>query len=267
MSQYLFTTQTPAGGFNGAATTQWGTRFETDVAGNILGGRIYHQGGGPQDYQLTLWSDAGAQLAQVDGTSQSGIGWFEMTFPAPVAITADTPYRISWTPVGSSTQVAYNSTLHSTQISNLNLRAADTGQRGVYREPGPGWPNQSADPEGYFCDPFFAPGGAAVAPTWDTQPVSHTMVAGPAFSYDYSQHVSGTPTPTYTLQAGSLAGTGLTLSSAGVLSGTPPNGGVTQNGIVIRATNSEGFADSNAHNITINYNTPAQVTGLNAVTP
>jgi hypothetical protein len=76
--------------------------------------------------------------------------------------------------------------------------------------------------------------------------------AGAAFSFSLASYFSGTETPfAYTLQAGSLAGSGLSLnSSTGVISGTAVAGNYT--GLVVRATDgAANTADTDAFNITI----------------
>jgi hypothetical protein len=66
----------------------------------------------------------------------------------------------------------------------------------------------------------------------------------------YTFVADGNPAPTYTVQAGTLP-PGLSLdSTSGALTGTPTLAG-TFSGIVVRATNSEGFFDTAAFSITI----------------
>lgn len=79
-------------------------------------------------------------------------------------------------------------------------------------------------------------------------------ITGSAFSLDLSTYFSGSFTPfTYSLQAGSLAGSGLSLNtSTGVISGTGVAG--TYSGLVVRATDSDSpanTADTNSFSITI----------------
>lgn len=87
-------------------------------------------------------------------------------------------------------------------------------------------------------------------PVWESVVTTLNIVANvPMTPYSYSQHVSGSQPITYTLAAGTLPA-GLSLSTSGVLSGTPTNlAGETQAGIVITATNAFGTDDSTAHSI------------------
>jgi hypothetical protein len=68
-------------------------------------------------------------------------------------------------------------------------------------------------------------------------------------AYSFTLAFTGTPTPTIALQSGTLPA-GLSVSSAGVISGTPTVVATTS-GLVFRATNSAGFADSVALSLTV----------------
>lgn len=82
--------------------------------------------------------------------------------------------------------------------------------------------------------------------------VTTTSLAGGTVGSFYSQTLTATGTTpiTWTLQAGTLPA-GLSLSSSGVLSGTPTTAATTS-GLVFRATNSVGSADSGSLSITVN---------------
>jgi hypothetical protein len=81
---------------------------------------------------------------------------------------------------------------------------------------------------------------------------NQTFTVGQSVNVDLSDNWSGTQTPfTYALTSGSLAGTGLTLSSAGVLSGTATEAAVA--GLVITGTDADlNTAASNAFSVTVN---------------
>lgn len=101
-----------------------------------------------------------------------------------------------------------------------------------------------------------------------TTPISFTgnianksFTAGDSVNIDLSANWSGTQTPfAFALTSGSLSGTGLTLSSAGVLSGTATESTVT--GLVITGTDTDtNTAVSNSFSITISTVEPAPPTG------
>lgn len=100
----------------------------------------------------------------------------------------------------------------------------------------------------------------AVPPTAFSAQTPPTGVVGSAYTYTFV--ANGTPTPTYSVFSGTLPA-GLTLSAAGVLSGTPTGAGGVSGAIVIRATNIGGTFDCTPFTITIN----AAPTAFSAQTP
>ena len=74
---------------------------------------------------------------------------------------------------------------------------------------------------------------------------NQTGTPGVAFSLDLNDDITGAPDPTFTVRSSSLAGTGLSLSSAGVLSGTPTASHVGAHTIQLRATNTVGSTTNN----------------------
>lgn len=124
------------------------------------------------------------------------------------------------------------------------LRETANGQDGSFSANGSAW---AALP------PVF------VADVPVTTPISFTgniadqvFTVGDSVNVDLSSNWSGTQTPfTYALASGSLAGTGLSLSSAGVLSGTATE--ATQTGLVITGTDADtNTAVSNSFSVTVN---------------
>ena len=98
-------------------------------------------------------------------------------------------------------------------------------------------------------------------PAFTNGPATATALVGTAYSFSYT--ASGTPAPTFSVTAGSLP-TGLTLSGAGAITGTPTTAG-TYSGTVT-ATNTAGTATQN-FSITVNQvpaftNGPPTSTGI-----
>jgi hypothetical protein len=88
--------------------------------------------------------------------------------------------------------------------------------------------------------------GGSVSPAISTTALTSATVGS---AYSFTLAFTGTPTPTIALQSGTLPA-GLSVSSAGVISGTPTVEATTS-GLVFRATNSAGFADSVALTLTV----------------
>ena len=82
---------------------------------------------------------------------------------------------------------------------------------------------------------------APVAPVWSGSETLPDGTAGAAYSHDLSQYVTGVYSPTFSLASGTLI-SGLSLSSAGILSGTPAASG--SQSITVTATNGAGSATS-----------------------
>jgi len=87
----------------------------------------------------------------------------------------------------------------------------------------------------------------ATAPTVTTTTLPSASVGA---SYSFNLAATGTTPYTWAVQSGILPN-GLGLSSTGVISGTPTTQGTTS-GLVFRATNSVGFADSTTMSLAIN---------------
>lgn len=86
-----------------------------------------------------------------------------------------------------------------------------------------------------------------VIPSWSA-PALPDGTDGVAYSHDVSQYASGVYDPTFTIASGSLP-TGLSLSSAGVISGTPV--GTANEVVTIQASNGAGDTVSTELSLTI----------------
>jgi hypothetical protein len=73
-----------------------GFRFYSDVSGSVTGVRFFKGTGNTGQHVGTLWSAAGTKLAQVTFSGESASGWQQANFPAPVSITPNTVYVISY---------------------------------------------------------------------------------------------------------------------------------------------------------------------------
>ena len=78
-----------------------GMKFKSNVAGYILGLRFYKGSQNTGTHTGHLWTRGGSLLATVNFANETGFGWQQANFSAPVAITAKTTYVISyWAPSG-----------------------------------------------------------------------------------------------------------------------------------------------------------------------
>ena len=93
----------------------------------------------------------------------------------------------------------------------------------------------------------FTIGVTGIAPAFVNQSAPTTASSGVAYSYTYT--ASGDPAPTFTVASGSLP-PGLTLSTAGVLAGTPTTAGPYT--FTVKATNASGTpAVSTSQTVTV----------------
>src|SRR5262249_59127799 len=78
-----------------------GVKFQSDVAGSITGLRFYKAAANTGTEVGTLWSSTGQSLGTVTFTGETGSGWQQASFTAPIALQANTAYVASYfTPTG-----------------------------------------------------------------------------------------------------------------------------------------------------------------------
>jgi hypothetical protein len=153
----IFTTGTPTMlNANDPSAVELGFKFQSDVPGTITGIRFYKgPGGNNGTHTGTLWSSTGTQLATGTFVNETDSGWQQMTFAAPVAITANTTYVASYfAPTGF-----YSATPSglSSQVTTAPLRAlasSPTSSNGMYKYGG-GFPDQTYNATNYWVDVVF----------------------------------------------------------------------------------------------------------------
>jgi hypothetical protein len=90
----LYTGQTPTEIHDAAPGWVVGSRFTSSKAGKIMGFRFYRAAGETGTNYGRLWNSAGQRLKQ-SNPFPSGTGWVTVMLDNPVAITANTTYRVS----------------------------------------------------------------------------------------------------------------------------------------------------------------------------
>jgi len=142
--------------------TEVGTKFRTDVAGQVTAIRFYKATTNTGTHVGHLWTAAGAQLASVTFAGESGSGWQQANLSTPVSLTAGTTYVVSYyAPNGHyagdtgyfTTQGVDSAPLHA-------LKDGADGTNGVYRY-GTGFPTVSWESANYWVDVVFATGAGA----------------------------------------------------------------------------------------------------------
>src|SRR5450432_2131103 len=89
----IFTNQTPvASTDNDGQGFNAGLKFQSSVAGNIIGLRFYKTPGNTGTHLAALYNSTGTQLATLTFAGETSTGWQSANFSSPVAITANKTY-------------------------------------------------------------------------------------------------------------------------------------------------------------------------------
>ena len=136
-----------------------GLRFRADRSGVITGVRFYKAATNTGAHVGSLWSNTGTLLATATFAGETASGWQQVTFPTPVAITANTTYVMSYhTNTGN---YGFNGAYFaSAGVDNAPLHALATGvdgANGVYLYGASAFPTQSYNATNYWIDVVFGP--------------------------------------------------------------------------------------------------------------
>ncbi|WZF20529.1 DUF4082 domain-containing protein [Nostoc sp. UHCC 0302] len=150
---------TPANpSFSDSNAVELGVKFQSDIDGFITGIRFYKGSGNTGTHIGNLWSINGTQLATANFSNETTLGWQQVIFNTPVAITANTTYVASYyAPNGN--YPSDNGFFASSGVDNPPLRALRegvSGGNGVFKYGNTGFPNQSFQSSNYWVDVVFA---------------------------------------------------------------------------------------------------------------
>jgi len=192
-----------------------GVRFAPDADGFVTGVRFYKGPANLGTHVGRLWTDGGGLLASVTFTNESTSGWQTATFSTPVAVTAGTVYRVSYSaPVGrySSSSGFFGSAY---QNSPLTALADANGGNGVYSTSPGSFPVNTFGATNYWVDAVFA----ATPPTDETPPtVTGTSPAAATTAVAPSSRVTATFTETVRASSVGFTVTGPSGAVAGSVS-------------------------------------------------
>jgi methionine-rich copper-binding protein CopC len=138
-------------------SVELGTRFTSSAAGWVTGVTFYKGTGNTGTHTGSLWGNDGTLLATGTFTGETASGWQTLTFASPVAITADTPYVVSYhAPNGNyAVDGGYFAAAHK---SYPLTAPADTtaSHNGLYRYgTDSGFPTGSYGSANYWVGPVF----------------------------------------------------------------------------------------------------------------
>ena len=236
---------------NQSQPIELGVKFTSSSSGSITGIRFYKGINNTGTHVGNLWSSTGALLASATFTGESASGWQQVNFSSPVAITANTVYVASYfSPTGD---FSVDRNYFNTAVNNPPLQALQNGASGpnaVYNYgSSSAFPTTSFSASNYWVDVVFN-GSTGTAPLT----ITTTSLAGGTQSVAYSQTLAATggiQPYSWTLVSGSSLPAGLTLSSGGVISGTPTVQGTTSFTVQVTDASSPVQTTSAALSITI----------------
>ncbi|GAA2020731.1 hypothetical protein GCM10009740_06450 [Terrabacter terrae] len=235
--------------------TEVGTKFTSDVGGQVTGVRFYKASANTGTHIGSVWSASGTKLASATFTSETASGWQQVSFASPVTISPGTVYVVSYyAPNGHySGDSAYFATSGVDNPPLHALKDGVSGGNGVYRYgTSSGFPNLTYDSENYYVDVVFA---TSAGPTAPAAPTNVSAAAG-----DKQATVTWTAPANGGSPITSYAVTpyiGSTAQPATTVTGTPPATTTTVTGLTngtaytfkVSATNAIGTSlDSTASN-------------------
>ncbi|WP_323100933.1 N,N-dimethylformamidase beta subunit family domain-containing protein [Intrasporangium sp. YIM S08009] len=160
------------------SSTELGTRFTSDVNGQVTGIRFYKGALNTGTHVGSLWTSTGTKLASATFTNETATGWQQVNFATPVSVTAGTGYVASF--FAPNGHYAADSFYFSTGVDSPPLHALKDGVgggNGLYRYgTSSGFPNLTFQSEGYYVDVVFST--TSGAPTAPAAPTGVTATAG-----------------------------------------------------------------------------------------
>jgi len=158
----------PVPSHNDPVAIELGMKFKATTNGLITGLRFYKGSGNTGTHTGNLWTVAGTRLATATFTGETALGWQQVDFAAPVAITAGTTYVASYhAPNGGYPIDRPSDTTgpgFTTAIVNAPLRAladGEDGANGVFKQSVTStFPTDTYDKTNYYVDVVFLPDSA-----------------------------------------------------------------------------------------------------------
>ncbi len=151
---------------NDSGVVELGVRFRADASGAIAGIRFYKGAGNTGIHIGNLWTNGGTLLATATFTGESGSGWQQVTFPAPINISASTTYVASYHTNTGNYGITANA-FASAGVDNVPLHALATGvdgANGVYRYGATAFPTDTFNATNYWVDVVYNTGAPDTAP-------------------------------------------------------------------------------------------------------
>ena len=136
-------------------------KFRSEVGGRVTGLRFWKGATNTGTHVGHLWSANGALLGTVTFTNETASGWQTATFAAPVTISANTAYVVSYrAPNGSYAFTRNYFTADRANGTMHGLAEGVSGHNGAYLTGAAGgFPSYGYQSSNYWVDVTFAPTG------------------------------------------------------------------------------------------------------------
>ena len=148
----------PTPSANDTAAVELGMRFRSSVSGKVHGVRFYKGPANAGAHVGHLWTAAGVLISTAVFGAETSSGWQFASFDAPVSITANTDYVVSYyAPKGGySVAASYFATGDIVKGPLTGIKASAATPNGVYRYgSGGGFPVNSSKATNYWVDVAF----------------------------------------------------------------------------------------------------------------
>nr|WP_246728472.1 DUF4082 domain-containing protein [Microvirga terricola] len=168
------------------SSVELGMKFQSSVAGTIIGIKFYKGTGDTGTHQGSLWTATGMLLATVTFANETASGWQTAILSTPVTLNAGTTYVVSY---HSNGHYAATSSYFTAATTNGPLTAPSSsaaGGNGVYSYgSSSSFPTSSYGATNYWVDVLFNPSSASFdtlgAPNNETElATSRDMTRGAA---------------------------------------------------------------------------------------
>ncbi|HWB96798.1 MAG TPA: DUF4082 domain-containing protein [Bryobacteraceae bacterium] len=155
-----------------------GVRFRSDVAGVITGVRFYKAAANTGTHIGNLWTNTGIKLGTATFASETASGWQQANFTAPIAISANTTYVVSYYAPAGHYSATSSGLANAVDHAPLHALASGADGNGVFHYgSASAFPSDTWNASNYWVDVVFV--GDATPVTDTTPPVISALSAAP----------------------------------------------------------------------------------------
>lgn len=204
--------------FNDGIPVELGTQFTADYAGVVTGVRFYKGVTNTGTHVGSLWTATGTLLARVTFGNETASGWQQASFSAPVAISAGTPYVISYhNPTGNYSFDGGYFSAATYVAAPLRAPGGNGASNGLFTySVEPTFPTGTFNGTNYWVSPVFDRTVASVAVTPNPVSVQSGKTVQLAATATYTDGATADVTSAVTWSATGTA----TVSTSGLVTGT-----------------------------------------------